>query len=504
MRIPHIPLITAFLLAKSFLPAQNLPLIAVIPLRSLGGVSQEQANTVTSLLETGLVKSTMFQVVEKSEIAEVLAAQEYSSEEYMDETFAIRVGKLVSAGQIVLGTLSRLGNRYFLTAKIIDVATGRTLKAEKEEADSLETIASQAEILGYRLAGLQLEKGGRKPDIRFAELLIATEPDGAEVLLNGLSRGTSPLLIDKVPLGPVRIAAKKEGMYGYRELVLERAELLKVKLVLNQRLGRLFIRASERNVFVKLDNDERGFLGDGVFSDIPEGEHVVELTGKGLYGMAQFGITPEQTTTIDVLLDAVGTLHYRIPEGALTVIGGRGLSKTVTGENVIEHVPVGSYTVETSHPNYLTLKEEIQIVQGKTIELFPELTPTPEYRAELERKALEQKHHELTLEKATLEQKLQIETVRSRKLRTASRILYGASGGFAVGAGSSLILYLGAQQRGEASHTMWGGLSLSFGIVGGISAIVGTMVWLEQPDLGGIQAQIDQLEKQLAELNERN
>ena len=503
MRIPRVLLITAFLFANGFLPAQNRPLIAVIPLRSLGGVSPEQANTVTSLLETSLVKSTMFQVVEKSEIAEVLAAQEHSAEEYMDEAFAIRIGKLVSAWQIVMGTLSRLGNRYFITAKIIDVATGRTLKAENDEADSLEAIARQAETLGYRLAGLQLEKGGRKPDIRFAELLITTEPDNAEVLLNGLTRGTSPLLIERVPLGPLRVAARKEGMYGDRELVLQREELLKVNIVLNQRLGRLFIRASERNVFVKLDDEEQGFLGDGVISDIPEGEHTLELTGKGLYSRAQFRTIPGETTTIDVHLEAVGSLHYRIPRGAQTVISGKGFSKEVFGESIGENIPVGTYSAATSHPNYLPLEEEIRIARGKTTELFPELVPTPEYRFVLEREALEQRRDELASSKEALQKKLQSETIRTRKLRTGGRILFGVASGFATAAATSLVLYLSAEQRGEASETIWGGLGLSFGILGGISGIFGTMVWLEQPDLEGIQGQIDQLEGQLAELNRR-
>ena len=503
MRSPSILLIALFLSVRSLLLAQNLPLLAVIPLRSLGGVSPEQANTVTSLLETSLVKSTMFQVVEKSEIAEVLAAQEHSAEEFMDETFAIRIGKLVSAGQIVLGTLSRLGNRYFITAKIIEVATGRTLKAENDEADSIESIARQAETLGYRLAGLQLEKGGRKPDVRFAELLITTEPDNAEVLLNGLPRGTSPLLVERVPLGPLRIAARKEGMYGDRELVLQREELLKVKIALNQGLGRLFIRASERDVFVKLDDEEWGFLGDGVISDIPEGEHTLELTGNGLHGRAQFRIAPGETTTLDVHLEAVGSLHYRIPDGAQTTISGRGFSKEVTGESIVENIPVGAYTAATSRPNYLPLEEELLIAQSKTTELFPELLPTPEYHAVLERETLERNRRELVSSTEALQEKLQSETARTRKLRTGGRVLFGVASGFAAAAATSLVLYLSAEQRGEASETIWGGLGLSFGILGGSSGIFGLMLWLEQPDLEGIQDQIEQLEEQLANLNQR-
>jgi TolB-like protein len=140
--------------------SQNAPLLAVIPLQALGGLSSEQSGTVTRLLETGLVKSAVFQVLEKSQISEVLAAQEYSAEECFDESVAVRLGRLLSARLIVLGTLSRLGERIFLTAKIIEVATGKTLRAEHEEAGSLEAIALRAEALGYRLGGLQPESHG--------------------------------------------------------------------------------------------------------------------------------------------------------------------------------------------------------------------------------------------------------------------------------------------------------------------------------------------------------
>jgi TolB-like protein len=133
---------------------QGQPPLAVLPLQPLGGLSPEQAETVTRLLETGLVKSAAFQVLERGEIAQVLAAQEWSLEGFCDEDEAVRLGRLLSARLIVLGTLSLLGERLFLTAKIIEVATGRTLKAGHEEADTLEAIARQAESLGHRLAGL--------------------------------------------------------------------------------------------------------------------------------------------------------------------------------------------------------------------------------------------------------------------------------------------------------------------------------------------------------------
>ncbi len=152
-RLPGIVLLL-LLLAGSTACSQSLPLIAVLPLRAPEGLSAEQAGAVTRLLETGLVKSSTYQVVERSEISQVLAAQEFSAEAFFDESSAVRLGKLLSARLIVLGALSRLDQRLFLTARIIEVATGRTMRAEYEEAETLEGIARRAESLGLRLGSL--------------------------------------------------------------------------------------------------------------------------------------------------------------------------------------------------------------------------------------------------------------------------------------------------------------------------------------------------------------
>ena len=160
MRIRRVILPVLLLLAGTAAFSQGPPLIAVLPLQALGELNAEQVGTVTRLLETGLVKSSVFQVLERNEIAQVLAAQEYSAEECFDENCAVRLGRLLAARLIVLGTLSRLGDKFFLTAKIIEVATGKTLEAEHEEADTLEAIAHRAENLGFRLAGRQSQIQG--------------------------------------------------------------------------------------------------------------------------------------------------------------------------------------------------------------------------------------------------------------------------------------------------------------------------------------------------------
>lgn len=110
---------------------------------------------------------------------------------------------------------------------------------------------------------------------------------------------------------------------------------------------------------------------------------------------------------------------------------------------------------------------------------------------------MEQKQSELLSAKYVLERELQTETIRSKKLRTAIRVFYGISTGFVLGSGTALILYIGAGQRNEALNTLCGGLSVSFGIIGSITAIIGTMLLLEQTDLESIKEKIKQVEREL-------
>jgi TolB-like protein len=261
-------------------------LIAVLPLQALGGLNAEQVGTVTRLLETGLVKSAKFQVLERNEIAQVLAAQEYSTEECFDESCAVRLGRLLAARLIVLGTLSRLGDRFFLTAKIIEVSTGKTLEAEHEEAETLEAIARRAESLGFRLADRQPEFQGT---------------------------GSEALAAQARPIPDPPVSRKQQ----------------------------------------------------------------------------------------------------------------------------------------------------------------------------------------LQAEQQALQSALSRETRRARSLRSGSRVLYGIAAGLALASGATLILWL--SQPEEASAVAWYGFSLSFAIIGGAGAVVGTALLLERPDLAGMQGRIEELENQIHE-----
>lgn len=206
----------------------GLPRLAVIPLNPVS-VSRADATAFTGLVETALVKTGALTVLEQSQVNVILEAQERSVADCTDEKCAVEFGKLLAAEQIVLGSISSVGGKLIVNAKIIDVATSQTLRADTVEAASLSDLTGEMELLAYKLAGLTLKEGGQEQVARaFGELFVETVPDGADLSLNGLPKGKSPGVIERVPLGRLTLEARKDNLCAVRDVDVTAEGLQKV------------------------------------------------------------------------------------------------------------------------------------------------------------------------------------------------------------------------------------------------------------------------------------
>ncbi len=386
MKKHHFRLISALVLSLISLVSiwgQTKPRVAVLPFSAIN-LSNSDAQAITSLFETALVKTGVFNVIEQNQIRAILDAQRFSLQGCTDESCAVEVGKLLAAEQIVIGELSRVGNRFILNAKIIDVKQGKNIRADNVSAGSLEEIADTgAAMLAAKLAGLTYQTGSAdRIATSFGELFISTEPPGAEVFVNGISRGISPCLVEKVPVGRVVISAKKDNLYIEQPVELKEPGLLELSLTLEVVLGRVFIKSSDRNVTVYLDQKELGPLGSGLFKDLPTGERVVELKGDGVYWGGTVVIESGKTVTVEAFPAPFGTLRYRFPDGVVIEIIGSGGTRPVSGNGAI-NLAVGSYRIRCIGEYFKPWEERFEVTRGAVVEIAPTLVYTEAYAAEL-------------------------------------------------------------------------------------------------------------------------
>jgi len=116
------------------------------------------------------------------------------------------IGKKLGVEVIVAGTVGQLGDTYVLTIKAVDVATARSLK--NIQSDPLRGQPDEL-IEGVRVAAYRL----LAPDQLHGAIQVQTDLVGAEVQLDGVATGTTPLphngVIAKLALGKhhLRVAA---------------------------------------------------------------------------------------------------------------------------------------------------------------------------------------------------------------------------------------------------------------------------------------------------------
>ncbi len=437
-------LVTAiiFFLSIINLYAQERPRIAIIPLNPIS-VSKADAAALTGLLETSLVNTEVFGVIEQSQVKVILEAQEYILYDCTDESCAIEFGKLLAAEQIILGSVSRIGGKYVVNAKIIDVETGMNIKADMVEVDSLEGLTEAVELLAFKLAGLTFKRGGEEEIAKvFSELFVETEPEGAEVYVNGVKKGTSPVLIDKVPRGTVLLEARMGDMYATDEVDVRSEGLVEVKLILEISFGRIFIKSSKKDVEVYLEGQHLGSLGSGLFKDITAGEHELILKGEGLFWEGRVKVTPDQTSRVKAYPREVGKIVCSgLPEGTKVEISGKSYRNILKGKGffnkiLFENVPVGTYEVEIIGDKY---KPESMIVEVNRAETaIIETEYANDYKTKLKR---EEKEKELT---SLMALKVDFEKAYEDSLITKKRRITGGlfTGGGAIAAVATALVFL--------------------------------------------------------------
>jgi len=106
-----LPILLILLTVKSY-GQDHFPHIAVIPFSAIN-VSESDAEAITGLFETALVNTGAYRVIEQAQMHEILKAEEFSVSDCTSEECAVEIGQLLSAKQIILGTIASVGGLTF-------------------------------------------------------------------------------------------------------------------------------------------------------------------------------------------------------------------------------------------------------------------------------------------------------------------------------------------------------------------------------------------------------
>lgn len=171
---------------------------AVLTFQSKGGVTSNEASTLTDRLRTELVKLGTYTVLERGQMDEILEEQGFSIAGCTSSECAIEAGKLLGVQTMIAGDVGKVGAVLTIDVRMFDVASGRIIKAIQEDhRGDVSGLLAVMKIIARKAAGLKIEedKGGSFPWL-WVGLGVVALGGGAAVLLGGGSSDSEPETTD--------------------------------------------------------------------------------------------------------------------------------------------------------------------------------------------------------------------------------------------------------------------------------------------------------------------
>ena len=174
-------------------------------------------------LETSLIESNRFVVIEKGQRDELLKEQEIQSSGICDEACAVEIGQLLGAEYLMLGEIIGFPDLYQVNIKIINIEKGdvteKVTNQIKGGMSELLTGMEEAsrEIVRRIASGSApqqvMQQTGLPAAVQktYGSVDISTDPKGANILIDGVELGVTPKTIENLETGPHNLVLAYPG-----------------------------------------------------------------------------------------------------------------------------------------------------------------------------------------------------------------------------------------------------------------------------------------------------
>ncbi|MBF2054167.1 MAG: hypothetical protein IGS03_12010 [Candidatus Sericytochromatia bacterium] len=114
--------------AQQASPQQAEPLrIVILPFKNISRQSSDDwlADSFAESLTMGLLRVDALRVVERVQLQQIIKEQQFAQSVWADEAAAPRLGRMLGANVVVLGSFQRAGDQLQANVRFVDVETGQ-------------------------------------------------------------------------------------------------------------------------------------------------------------------------------------------------------------------------------------------------------------------------------------------------------------------------------------------------------------------------------------------
>ncbi|MBU2568225.1 MAG: SUMF1/EgtB/PvdO family nonheme iron enzyme [Elusimicrobia bacterium] len=379
-------ILTGFLIASE---KTVKPTIAVAEFEGQG-LSASELLGISEFVRTGLINTELFNMVDRRNMEQILQEQKFQISGCTTEECAVKMGQLLNVQKIVTGKVIKLGGKFYITANIIDVETGRIAISERLDATGIDQLADKSESLAAILANRLLGKrptpkmGSVAPfpvteEIAKGSAFIQSDPPDAEIFIDGEKLGRTPMKVE-VSIGQRQLVLMKEGYIDKSaQLNIIADTTVKISETLTPMLGSVLIKSNPAGARVWFDGNYRGMTDSAglKISGITLGEYTVKFEKEKFYPLEQKVIVKYKDVVeiFPKLLEKPGSVFITsTPKGAKIYI-----DETYKGETPLKvtEVSAGLHSLKLSMSEYKNWDKQIEIRGLETTTVTADLEPAP-------------------------------------------------------------------------------------------------------------------------------
>jgi hypothetical protein len=257
----------------------------------------------------------------------------------------------------------------------------------------LGTYRVRLELPGFRPKEVETTLADRVPrrvslDLTSSSATLHVEAGGvagAEVLLNGVPRGTPPCRIDRIPAGEVVLEVRAPGHVPFTQIMkLAEGEVQHIQARLEEQPATLRIVSIPDRGRVYVDNEYRGEAPLDLPA-LPAGEHRVRVEQTGFEPNARtLSLARGESRTEEFRLtgNTGGVLLTTEPDGVTVLVNGqpRGRTEAAAGEGLrasapyaLDLLPEGTHTLQLVRQGYYDKRVTVEIKRGQSEPLHVKL-----------------------------------------------------------------------------------------------------------------------------------
>jgi len=199
------------------------------------GVSEPEARALSDRLRIEIFNAGVYEVMERDKMNRILDEMQFQISDCTTDECAVEIGKMIGVKKIIAGSISKVGEYFTVSARLIDVETSRIEATAIEDVEgTLGVVLTQAmpsiakKISG--LDGIDIPKSVIKTVVN-----IITVPENVAIYINNVYRGESPLKIEIEPGRDYILRAAKEGYDTLKKpFTLSEGQLLDINIALSK------------------------------------------------------------------------------------------------------------------------------------------------------------------------------------------------------------------------------------------------------------------------------